>query len=195
MPKTPIDPSSEVQASKVVIVDSSILQHVLDLLCTLLKKSQSSKEQFKVIIQVFPQILEYVNNSDDMFMLLHGTAALKSFICIGHAEILQIVTSKRIIEVAKKLLSPTLAEQAALMLGGLIIYIFHRIEPKIDTNLLMSVVWKIYKSRMPSIVQTLVLIFARLILSNPNEIVTFLTDTSIDNRISLKIVLDKWLLQ
>jgi hypothetical protein len=48
---------------------------------------------------------------------------------------------------------------------------------------------------MPSIVQSLVLVFARLIQTNPKEIVTFLSETSIDNRISLKIVLDKWLLQ
>ena len=39
------------------------------------------------------------------------------------------------------------------------------------------------------------LIFARLIHSHPKEIVEFLSETSIDNRISLKIVLDKWLLQ
>ena len=81
------------------------------------------------------------------------------------------------------------------MLGSFIIYIFHNIEPKLDTNLLMSVVWKIYKSRMPSIVQVLILIYARLILSNLKEIVEFLSETSIDNRICLKIVLDKWLLQ
>jgi hypothetical protein len=59
----------------------------------------------------------------------------------------------------------------------------------------MNVVWKIYKSRMPSIVQSLVLIFARLIHSHPKEIIELLSETSIDNRISLKIVLDKWLLQ
>ena len=61
--------------------------------------------------------------------------------------------------------------------------------------MLMCVVWKIYKSRMPSIVQSLVLIFARLIQTNPREIVEFLAETSIENRICLKIVLDKWLLQ
>ena len=82
-----------------------------------------------------------------------------------------------------------------MCLGNYVIQIIHKIEPKIDTNLLMNVVWKIYKSRMPSIVQSLVLIFARLIHSHPKEIVEFLSETSIDNRISLKIVLDKWLLQ
>jgi hypothetical protein len=58
----------------------------------------------------------------------------------------------------------------------------------------MCVVHKIYKCRMPNIVQSLILIIARLIQTNPKPIVTFLSETSIDNRISLKIVLDKWLL-
>ncbi|PCJ27716.1 MAG: hypothetical protein COA94_03710 [Rickettsiales bacterium] len=58
----------------------------------------------------------------------------------------------------------------------------------------MSVITKILKSRMPSIVQSLALVFARLIHTNPTEIFSFLSSTSIENRISLKIVLDKWLL-
>jgi len=40
-----------------------------------------------------------------------------------------------------------------------------------------------------------VLVFARLIQTNPKEIVELLSETSVDNRISLKVVLDKWLLQ
>ena len=60
--------------------------------------------------------------------------------------------------------------------------------------MLFCVVQKIYKSRMPSILQSLVLVFARLIHTNPKEIVELLSETSVDNRISLKVVLDKWLL-
>ena len=93
------------------------------------------------------------------------------------------------------MLLPTTNENSAICIGNYVIQIFHKIEPNIDTNLLMSVVWKIYKSRMPSIVQSLILIFARLIHYHPKEIIDFLSETSIDNRISLKIVLDKWLLQ
>lgn len=48
---------------------------------------------------------------------------------------------------------------------------------------------------MPSTLQSLVLIFARLIQTNPKEIVELLSETSVDNRISLKVVLDKWSLQ
>jgi hypothetical protein len=130
-----------------------------------------------------------------MFLLLNGTSTLRNFISIGNHAILERSKPRDMIEVAKKLLLPTTNENAAICLGNYVIQIFHKIEPKIDTTLLMSVVWKIYKSRMPSIVQSLILIFARLIHSNPKEIVEFLSETSIDNRISLKIVLDKWLLQ
>lgn len=60
---------------------------------------------------------------------------------------------------------------------------------------MFAVVQKIYKTRMPSTLQSLILIFARLIQTNPKEIVELLSETSVDNRISLKVVLDKWLLQ
>lgn len=86
-------------------------------------------------------------------------------------------------------------EQAALCLGNLVVQIFHKIQPNIDTSVLFCVVQKIYKTRMPSTLQSLVLVFARLIQTNPSEIVELLSETSVDNRISLKVVLDKWLLQ
>lgn len=128
---------------------------MVDLLCTLLRKTNKDNKEspdFQKILEVFPRILDYVYKSEDMFLLLHGTAALKTFIHLGAQEILKKTSPKEIIEVAKKLLSPTTNEQAALCLGNFVIQIFHKIQPNIDTSLLMNVVWKIYKSRMPSIV-------------------------------------------
>ena len=54
------------------VVDASILSHVLDLLCSLLKNSKSDEDRTK-IVAVFPDILKYVEKSDDMFLLLNGT--------------------------------------------------------------------------------------------------------------------------
>ena len=105
----------------VTIVDSEMMMHVLDLLCTLLKKTGPDTEEFRKIIAVFPQLLTFVQKSDDMFLHLHGTTALKNFIFCGHKEILKIVEVEKIIDVAKKLLSPMTNEQAALCLGNLII--------------------------------------------------------------------------
>lgn len=40
-----------------------------------------------------------------------------------------------------------------MCLGNLIIQIFHKVQPQIDTDLLFTVVQKIYKTRMPSTLQ------------------------------------------
>ncbi len=125
----------------------------MDLLCTLLKRTKDRQSpEFAKIMDVFPKLLNYVHKSDDMFLLLNGVSTLRTFINIGQAEILKRSTPKDIIEVAKKMLLPSTNENTAICIGNYVIQIFHKIEPKIDTNLLMSVVWKIYKSRMPSAV-------------------------------------------
>jgi hypothetical protein len=156
--------ADKAEAKSQTIVDSSILMHVIDLLCTLLRKTKDRQSaEFARIIEVFPKLLAYVHKSEDMFLLLHGTAALKTFIHLGHEQILKVCPPKDMIETAKRLLNPLTNEQAALCLGNYVIQIIHKIQPKIDTDLLYQVVRKIYKTRMPSIVQSLVLIFARLI--------------------------------
>lgn len=131
------------------------MQHVLDLLCTLLRKTDAAKHpaDFQKIIDVFPQLLGFVRKSEDMFLLLHGTAALKNFIFYGHEQVLAVVDPEEIVDTAKRLLSPSMNEQAAMCLGNLIIQIFHKIQPQIDTDLLFTVVQKIYKTRMPSTLQ------------------------------------------
>ena len=48
---------------------------------------------------------------------------------------------------------------------------------------------------MPSTVQPLVLVYARMINQNPKDSIAFLTSWSIDNRMALKVLIDKWLLQ
>lgn len=47
---------------------------------------------------------------------------------------------------------------------------------------------------MPSIVQSLVLIFSRLINLYPADILNFLTKFQVENKVGLKVLIDKWLL-
>lgn len=58
----------------------------------------------------------------------------------------------------------------------------------------MGIIKKVWVCKMPAIVQSLIIVFARLIHSNPTEIIGFLQDTSHMDRISLKILLNRWLL-
>ncbi len=92
------------------------------------------------------------------------------------------------------MLLPETNESTAVFLGNFIIQIFSKISPKVDTEILMGIVEKIRKCRIPTIVQSLVLVFARLFNSNADKIIQFLSQTSVNNKISLKVLLDKWLL-
>lgn len=83
----------------------------MDLLNSLLKRTKDkTSPEFISIIYLFPKLLEYVHKSDDMFLLLVGTSTLRTFINLGHTEILKLSTAKDIIDVAKKLLSPSTNE-------------------------------------------------------------------------------------
>lgn len=176
------------------LLDASILQHSLDILCRVLKKTDPESEEHSNVIDIFPVLLQIALESEDIFLLLHSTSCLRTFIAISHEKIKERKVGKQILEVAKKMLRPSTNESTALFLGNFIIQIFSKISPKIDTDILMGIVEKIGKCRIPSIVQSLVLVYARLVHSNPDKIIEFLSETSVNDKISLKVVLDKWLL-
>lgn len=76
-----------------------------------------------------------------------------------------------------------------------------------DLEILRKIVLKVFKSRTPSIIQSLVLVYSRIINNTGDEesfdfdkaklaeLVEFLASFSIENRMGLKILIDKWLLQ
>lgn len=65
------------------LVDASILTHVMDLLCILLKRTNRTTPEFGKILDFFPKLLHYVQRSDDMFLLLNGVSTLRTFINLG----------------------------------------------------------------------------------------------------------------
>ena len=87
------------------VIDSLLLKHCLDLLCNILKTVKDSESKQKVV-KIFPKLLEYIEQSEDMVLLLQGTITLKIFIHLASEEILQVCTSEKIVQVAKKLLDP-----------------------------------------------------------------------------------------
>lgn len=89
---------------------------------------------------------------------------------------------------------PTLLESGLLYIGNVIAQYFQHIEKKVELQILEAIVRRIYKSKMPSIVQSLILNFSRFLIIYPNEIINFLTKFHIENKVGLKILIDKWLL-
>jgi hypothetical protein len=89
---------------------------------------------------------------------------------------------------------PTLLESGMLYIGNVIAQYFNHVERKIEVQVLEAIVRRIYKAKMPSIVQGLILNFSRFLIIYPNDILLFLTKFQVENRVGLKILIDKWLL-
>ena len=53
---------------------------------------------------------------------------------------------------------------------------------QVDLEIIRKTTFKIFRSRLPSTVQGLVLVFARMIILNPIDTINFLTSFSIENR-------------
>jgi hypothetical protein len=71
---------------------------------------------------------------------------------------------------------------------------YAHIDGKIDKTILEAIVKRIYRAKMPSIVQSLVVVFSRFLNLFPREILKFLTSIQVENRVGLKVLIDKWLL-
>lgn len=127
------------------LLDSSILQHSLDILCRLLKKTDPKSEEHNSLVDIFPILLQIALESEDLYLLLHTTSTLRTFIAISPENIKARKITKKIIEVALKMLKPETNESTAVFLGNFIIQIFSKISPKIDTDILMGIVEKIRK--------------------------------------------------
>lgn len=56
------------------LLDSSILQHSLDILCRLLKKTDPESQEHNAVIDIFPILLQIALESNDVFLLLHTTS-------------------------------------------------------------------------------------------------------------------------
>jgi hypothetical protein len=61
------------------VIDSLLLKHCLDLLCNILKNVKDADSKQKVV-KIFPNLLDYIEQSEDMVLLLQGTITLKIFI-------------------------------------------------------------------------------------------------------------------
>ncbi len=113
-----------------IIVDSSILQHVLEIVNIILRENYREQEKGNEVspsaaenlMGVFKQLVSMLSKSDDLFLLQYGTTSLKTFTCFASKHILareELVPE--LLGVTKRLLLPTTIEASAGHLGNLII--------------------------------------------------------------------------
>jgi hypothetical protein len=176
--------------------ETGLISSMLDVVTIFLKKATEPK-QAEDLITMLPPLLNLMIENQDVGLQNHAMVCLKTYITYHSEHILKHNLVPKILIITNHNLQPTLDnESSCLYMGNLIILTFtYLLKNSVDANILKALVSKIYKVKMPSIVQSLVLVFARLINVNEKEMITFLTSFSLDGRPALKVVIDKWLLQ
>lgn len=186
--------SNSTSETKAGIDAVMILPNTLEILTFLLKKSQSFSQERMKLIEILVPLLELLGKNDDASILLNGTACLRAFSSYADQEIISKGFVDKMIESTLVLLDPYKNEAGALNLGYYILNIFSKLSPQIDQDLLIGCMNKLYRCKMPSVVQGFVLVFARLIHSYSSEIISFLSNLTVERRVALKVLLDKWLI-
>ena len=175
---------------------SEMLPNLIDIIIMLIKYCHDNNDStnlmwISLIIKALCDILLLSNEST---ILQKGCSLLRFYIALCKDTIIKFNQIPLILKVIERYFNPEIYENSLLFLGNVICQYFYHIENKIIPNILENIVKRIYKSKMPSIVQSLILVYSRFIVKFPIDTINFLTTIQVENRIGLKVLIDKWLL-
>jgi hypothetical protein len=178
----------------------SLTATAIDLLSSLIK---NVNDPFPSVYtnQIFPRIAAMMLKVNDEALLQNGQEAFKLLV---HRDFEGISTwndgindgSQYILKFVMKLLDVNTSESSALFVGDLITKLIQKGGSTLQSSipsLLSAAVLRLKHARMPSFIQTLVLLFCHLIQSQLVSLLDFLISIKIDNQSGLEIVLEKWL--
>ena len=179
-----------------ISTSSEMLPNLIDIITMLIKYCADNKDErnlmwISLIIKALCDILLLTN---DVTILQRGASLLRFYIALCKDTIIKQNQIEIIITVIQRYFDSTLLESSMLYLGNVIAQFFFHLENKIIPSILENIVKRIYKAKMPSIVQSLILVYSRFISKFPVDTLDFLTKIQVENRVGLKVLIDKWLL-
>lgn len=176
----------------------------MDIISILTKYSVEAKDtkSLQLIAMIVNVICDILIKSNDPAILLRGTAFLKIYvpmckdIIVSMYDFLCKISNSQGVfpKVINRFLDPSLLESNLVYIGNLTTHYFTHIIKNWDKQILEALAKRMYKCRMPSVVQSFILVFSRLLILHPEEIIQFLTGVFIEARPALKVLIDKWLL-
>ena len=175
---------------------SDMLPNLIDIITMLIKYCNENKDDTNLIwiALIVKSLCDILLLSNDVSILQHGCSLLRFYIALCKNIILRQNQVPLLLKVIDHYLDMSLLENSMLYLGNVICQFFFHIENKIIPNLLENIVKRIYKAKMPSIVQSLILVYSRFIVKYPIDTLNFLISIQVENRVGLKVLIDKWLL-
>ena len=175
---------------------SEMLPNLIDIITMLIKYCNENKDEQNLVwvSLIIKALCDILILSNDVTILQRGCSLLRFYIALCKDTIIKYKQVDLILKVINKYFDPNLLESSMLFLGNVIAQFFFNIENKIIPSLLENIVKRIYKAKMPSIVQSLILVYSRFMIKFPIDTLNFLTTIQVENRLGLKVLIDKWLL-
>ena len=175
---------------------SDMLPNLIDIINMLIKYCNENKDSSNLmwITLIVKSLCDILLLSNDVTILQHGCSLLRFYIALCKDIIIKQHQVPLLLKVIDHYLDPNLYENSMLYIGNVICQFFFHIENKIIPHLLENIVKRIYKAKMPSIVQSLILVYSRFIVKFPIDTLNFLISIQVENRVGLKVLIDKWLL-
>lgn len=178
----------------------SLTATALDLLASLIK---NVRDPFPSVYttQVFPRIVGMMLAVNEDALLQNGQETLKLLVTRdieGIASWTDGVNNgiEYVMKLILKLLDPNLSEPSSIFVGDLVTTLIQKggaMMNDFSPSLLSAVINRLEFARMPSFVQTLVLIFCHLIQNQLATVVDFLSNIVINEKTGLEIFITKWL--
>ena len=154
-------------------------------------KDNENMMWISLIIKALCDILILTN---EVTILQKGCSLIRFYIALCKETIIRQKQVPLLLKVINRYFDTNLLENSMLFLGNVICQFFFHLENKIVPSLLENIVKRIYKAKMPSIVQSLILVYSRFIVKFPVDTLNFLISIQVENRVGLKVLIDKWLL-
>ncbi|RUS18224.1 hypothetical protein BC937DRAFT_89014 [Endogone sp. FLAS-F59071] len=145
--------------------------------------------------QIFLPLMHLLWTTEDKEVLQSGEDCVKFLIQKDSMNIIQWrdETGKSgldyIVQFVGKLLQPAQSESAALLVGDVLVGT--NLAPVLP-DLLNAVVYRLSSAQSPTFIQSLVLVFAHLILSQQEIVIEFLANVNIEGRSGLQVLMNAW---
>jgi hypothetical protein len=179
---------------------SGLLSSSMDVLVPIIRKSNPLDSIF--VTEIFPLVINNTINTDDNTLMQTGCDCVRAYVAKA-ADQLAVWQDESghngieyVVEVVSQLLQPGRSEYSALLIGRLISTLVHKagrylsgaIEP-----LLQSVLSKLQQAHTQSVIQSLLVVFAQLMISQLESVLEFLESVpSPTGDSALQFVLTSW---
>ncbi|KAK6540409.1 hypothetical protein TWF694_009207 [Orbilia ellipsospora] len=150
---------------------------------------------------LMPRLVRCLLTSQETPLLQSGAEAVKSIVENDTPQLLQWSDDGKsglelTLMVIDRLLGPDLPDQAALEIGGLAAEVVDKASQELGPLLpilLKGVATRLATAAATNLIQSLIVVFARLVIKQPNDVVDFLANNPIGDRSGLQVVLSAWL--